>query len=89
MVRFKICGYQEQDDSFWELCDWIRNCGKQYPNTMLGSFCPKIRSDLGIVIDGDCEKELADDFEKLLLLKGRVYSRSQRLGKLYFRNRTA
>ncbi len=87
MIRFKIRGEQVQEDSFWDLCDWIRNCGKEYPNTMLGSFCPQVRLHCGIVLDGDCEKELADDFEKLLLLKGRVYNRLQRLGRLYFRCR--
>ena len=88
MITFTIKPKRDLFISFVDLTDLIAESRKQYKNTMVGPFEDIALESFGIIMDGDNEKMLAEDFEKFLKKKERDYIRTDQIGLLYYEERT-
>ena len=87
MITFKIKPFRDQELAFHALNDMIADGRKEYKNTMIGPYEDLTLEFFGIIIDGDNEKALSDDFEKIVKRKYKEYTRTDQPGVLFYEAR--
>jgi len=88
MITFKIEPFRDLQLTFIDMNDLIGDGKKAYKRTMVGPYEDITLEALGIIIDGDNEKPLADDLEKIIKRRGRKYERVDQLGVIFYEERS-
>jgi len=90
MITFKFKKALDGKISLLDLTDLVGDSRKQYKNTMLGPYDDITLEAKGIIIDGEKEKELAEDFEKIIKRKVGEdrYERIDQFGILFYTEST-
>jgi len=82
MINYIFAEEVELFDSFLVLLKMVRS--EDYPATMVGPFEDYVLAQLGIIIDGEKEVELAERFEKYITEKGYVFDKKEDIGAKFY-----
>jgi len=85
MITFTMNSEGQLSNSLLTLVDVAR--AGNYPNAMLGPFEDHVLFAGGIIIDGKGEKRLADAFENKLKSQDVFYTREDKIGVEYYKER--